>query len=399
MLLFLSITGIILSVILISFNIKSCKSAIYLGGFFFMVSLYAFTQYVIFYSGSAFLVSIFFLNTAFLSYLTGPLLYWYVRGVLADHSRLEKKDLWHLAPALIFFISALPYTFTPYSYKLLVANDIIENIGNLGKFKDTLLSQVFPNAAIYLSRPILVMGYALWSAGIFISHLFQKRESSVLSRQKYMTQWIKVLLGFLVILVVSHILILAEAFADKDKTLFFTLNILQIISAVGLAGLLISPFFFPGILYGLPRLPEPILVQQVKDRELDNGPREIKKYALHFESEYLLSIDHKIDSCMKKFHPYLQPEFNLASVSKCIEVPMHHLAYYFRVVKKQSFSDYRNELRISHAKQLIREGKAKELTLEGIAMQSGFSTRNTFFTAFKKVEGVSPGVYSSQSPD
>lgn len=33
------------------------------------------------------------------------------------------------------------------------------------------------------------------------------------------------------------------------------------------------------------------------------------------------------------------------------------------------------------------------MTLEAIGMLSGFLTRNTFFTAFKKFEGISPGAY------
>jgi len=53
-------------------------------------------------------------------------------------------------------------------------------------------------------------------------------------------------------------------------------------------------------------------------------------------------------------------------------------------------------LRVRHAKKLIKEGKTKELTLEAIGQLSGFSTRNTFFMAFKKVEGISPGAYSSK---
>ena len=37
------------------------------------------------------------------------------------------------------------------------------------------------------------------------------------------------------------------------------LLLLQLLSALGLIGLLGSPFFFPGILYGLPRIPDSIL--------------------------------------------------------------------------------------------------------------------------------------------
>ena len=48
-------------------------------------------------------------------------------------------------------------------------------------------------------------------------------------------------------------------------------------------------------------------------------------------------------------------------------------------------------------KKLISEGKAEELTLEAIGIQSGFTNRNTFFTAFKKVEGVSPSAFLAQT--
>ena len=93
---------------------------------------------------------------------------------------------------------------------------------------------------------------------------------------------------------------------------------------------------------------------------------------------------------------YLQSDCNLAYFAKFIKIPAHHLAYYFREVRKQSFNDYRNEWRVNHAKKLISEGGAKQHTLEAIGSSSGFSSRNTFFTAFKKVEGMPPSAFASQ---
>lgn len=75
MLTFLSITGILLSIILISFNIKKNPSTIYLGFFFLLISTYTFIQYVMMYSESPELIGVFFLNVGFVTYLTGPMLY------------------------------------------------------------------------------------------------------------------------------------------------------------------------------------------------------------------------------------------------------------------------------------------------------------------------------------
>ena len=114
------------------------------------------------------------------------------------------------------------------------------------------------------------------------------------------------------------------------------------------------------------------------------------------ESDYLHHIYEKTESFMKEHKPYLQSEFNLSQLSVHIQVPAHHLGYYFREIKKQSFNDYRNEWRINHAKKLIKEGKASEMTLEAIGMLSGFSSRNAFNTDFKKFEGESPGSFASR---
>lgn len=211
-----------------------------------------------------------------------------------------------------------------------------------------------------------------------------------------MVKWLSVLLLLLFILVSSHSLLFAKFFVWKDINIFYTLNVLQILSGIGLTGLLISPFFFPNILYGLPQVPEEILTAVHNHAEGDYSAKKGKKQTFNFESDYLFSIGQITDSCMKELHPYLHPDFNLTQLSVLIHIPVHHLAYYFREVKKQSFNDYRNEWRINHAKNLIRKGRASELTIEAIGLLSGFSSRNTFLTSFKKVEGIAPVVFADQ---
>ncbi|MEI8049706.1 MAG: helix-turn-helix domain-containing protein, partial [Bacteroidota bacterium] len=215
-------------------------------------------------------------------------------------------------------------------------------------------------------------------------------------QQHYMTQWLSYLLGFIFVLTVSHTLVMLESISNKDLKYFFTLDLLQVMSGLGLSGLLTLPFFFPGILYGLPRFPEKNAIRMPVGTASDALPGEAKRNLLNLEPDYLFSIGQKADSCMKELQPYLQPECNLAYLSKLIKIPVHHLAYYFREIKKQSFNDYRNAWRIKHAKYLIKDGKANELTLEAIGLLSGFSSRNTFFTAFKKVEGTSPGAFATK---
>jgi len=394
MLPFLSLLGIFLSVILLFYNARKFTSSVYLSFFFFLISLYGFYQYILLYSKSVTLISLFQISLSLSSspvYLIGPMLYWYVRSVLHDDPKLKKTDLLHFVPAFIYFLSALPNTFVPWHEKVEVAKTVVQDQSYIMVYKATLLSNIFPSVVIFLTRLFLILGYTIWSIGIFINYLVKKKSSAVLSKQQFMKKWLCYLLGFMLVLVVTQIFLVKKSFEMHFSDLFFTLNIVRIISVVGLAGLLISPFFFPTILYGLPRMPETNL-QENDNRQIN----EAKQLSNSFESEYLQSIGQKSDSIMEELRLYLDPDCNLAYFSKQIEIPAHHLAYYFREVKKQRFNDFRNEWRINHAKALIQEGKANEITLEAIGSLSGFSSRNAFITDFKKMEGESPGSYAAR---
>jgi len=350
MYLFLSLLGIFLSVTLLSFTARYYKSAIYLGFFFFTISVHNFLAYVTLYSKSVLLVSIFFLNFNFIFYLIGPMLYWYVRSILTDNPRLGKWDLLHFLPMLAFLAATIPYMFTPHSVKVEVATRIVEDSMNLGKYNGEYI--IFPVIVTYLSRPVLILGYTLWSAGLFVHYLLQKGKSSVLSRQHFMAKWLSVLLALLFIWIFSHFIIFLEFFTWYDIRIFYSFNVLQVLSSTGLIGLLISPFFFPEILYGLPRVPQGNLTLEPDSSEDLSCPEKTNKYSLSFESDYLHSIGRKAENCMKELHPYLHPNFNLFKLSVKIDIPVHHLAYYFREEKKQSFNDFRNEWRVNNAKKL-----------------------------------------------
>ena len=396
MLLFLSILGIFLSLILLYFNAREYRSSLYLGLFFLFTSLYGLYQYILLYSKSVTLISIFLFNLSIDSspvYLIGPMLFFYVRSILTDKSNLKKSDRWHFLPMVIFFISALPNAFLPWQEKVEAARALVEDEGFILQYHATMLSYFIPEVFIYISRLLLILIYTLWSVKIFIDFLRKRKSLQVISGQHFMKKWLCLLLGFMLVLVISQILNVIRAFNMEFSDMYFTLNLMRILSILGLIGLLISPFLFPAILYGLPRLPEKFSGQQpVKSK----ANKRNDKNRQNFETNYLHSIGQKVDRYMREKQPYLQSDCNLAAFSKMVNIPAHHLAYYFREERKQPFNDFRNEWRVNHAKILIEEGKANEITLEAIGTLSGFSSRNAFINDFKKSEGVSPGVYASR---
>nr|WP_170857167.1 helix-turn-helix transcriptional regulator [Algoriphagus locisalis] len=52
-----------------------------------------------------------------------------------------------------------------------------------------------------------------------------------------------------------------------------------------------------------------------------------------------------------------------------------------------------NQYRIRHAIDMIENGYLKRLTVESLAEEVGFRSRNTFYLAFKKETGLSPSAF------
>jgi len=85
--------------------------------------------------------------------------------------------------------------------------------------------------------------------------------------------------------------------------------------------------------------------------------------------------------------PYLQMGFSLNSISEGTKLPVHQISYFIKQRYHQNFNEWKNELRIQHAIELIESGEAKHLTLESISMQCGYRSRANFVDAFKKSRG------------
>ncbi len=393
MLLYLSVNGIILSALLLYFNGRKFPSTIYLSLFFFSICLYGVIQYAMLYSKSVFLNAIFLIHFSFILYLTGPAIYLYIRSILSDNYRLYRRDIWHLVPMVVYLISVLPYYFKPFSEKIAIAQEIVKDLGFLSVYKFSWLAELFSNSFVYLSRPLLALFYIVWSIGMFIRFLKYKDDQWVLSGQKFMIKWLCIFLGSSLLLVLSQFVLMVFTWQYGRGDMFFTMNTLQLLSVIGLTILLISPFFFPEILYGMPRLPVLIPTHESAPETYVDLAEVSTKYIPKFETDYLNMIRMKIDSAMRIGQPDTYIDFNMSSFSVLLDVPLHHLSYYFREVKKQSFNDFRNDWRIYCAKKLMLEGKAEELTLDAIGIKSGFTSRSSFFRAFKKAEGIAPGEF------
>jgi AraC-like DNA-binding protein len=390
MLLYITVLGFIVTLLLLINLRQSNSSNIYLFFFLLINNTYSLAHYATIYSGNKFLIALMLVHFTPLYLLIGPLFYFYVRGLLKDDARLSKLDILHFIPAILFFINITPYFFKSWDYKLAYAANVILNSRNFLN-----LDYLFMRPEIsFLTRPIIAFVYVIASIVlIFRKGLNENYESN---QAKLIFKWllsfciisIILYLGFLIFTIVAFYAFDAHAAEINGQAILYS-------TIAGLFFLNLSLLFFPNILYGLPQLDYAIVTKQNKEVEMELGIAEDgKKQSRSFEisTEKLSLLKLKVDRYIVK-KPYLNPEFNLSTMSSETDIPVHHLSYFFNEYMKVNFNTWKNDLKIAHVIDLIQNGSGEILTLDALAKQAGFGSRTSFFNSFKQKMGVTPSEY------
>ncbi|MFN6014251.1 MAG: helix-turn-helix domain-containing protein, partial [Flavobacteriales bacterium] len=87
---------------------------------------------------------------------------------------------------------------------------------------------------------------------------------------------------------------------------------------------------------------------------------------------------------------YLKEDLTLYELGQRMELNPKYLSKAINFQEDLNFNKFVNQKRIRHAAEMIRNTYFDGLSLEGIAMESGFRSKSTFNTAFKTVMGCTP---------
>lgn len=397
MLLYLSLLMIVLSLILIIHNWNINKNAIFLSLFFIFISLYAITHYFIDCGNSVFWLAIFYNNFTALMLLSGPFLYFYVRGTLKDRQGLTWKDSIHFVPAIIHLIGILPYIFSPFSYKESIAKQII---GNINVIKHLKMSVFFTVEFNYGLRIGLLTVYFI--ACLVLLYQFSQdknKEKNIPERQLLISyRWLKFLLAIVFLLIANFLFITFNFIKFDADHVAKHLTMSFLLAGISFTLLVVGMLFFPEVLYGLPkRKTEEEVSSILLKNEADKTTKSIAEEAFSKEEDPFKELAEQIKNYLEKEKPFLDPNFAVSQIALDLKVPQNHVSYCINSIFKTKFTKLKTELRVEYAKTLLNNSQYSNLTIEGIAQMSGFGTRSNFYNAFKNETGLTPSDYLRDS--
>jgi AraC-like DNA-binding protein len=123
---------------------------------------------------------------------------------------------------------------------------------------------------------------------------------------------------------------------------------------------------------------------------------EDKKQTNSLSDDLLFQIEVKLQEAMKGEQLFKDPTLNLHRLSGHLEVPPRSLSQFIHQQYQTNFSDFVSKYRVEESMNLMQNPAMQHLKLEAIAEASGFSSRASFFSIFKKVTGLTPAMYRKE---
>ena len=395
--------GLVLPLIILFFNKGFRGANRYLAFFLFFASLYVLENFIFFYGVSLFRVAFATTTHAFF-YLIGPFAFLYIRTILRDNSSLSRLDYLHFVFFIISFTGYIPYFFSPWSNKLVVAQNIMSENWDMAQFH---LNLFLPHKLDQLINLLHTYFYAssLW---YLLRYYYKSSNRSKIYNQQFklIRNWVFVFASIYLIITINFTVAMAHLWIYNNKSVFLDrASVALFFASVVYVGMNLIVMFFPHIMYGLPvdlflnkiesdkSLEDKTTFSKNSGTDQNRLENNIVKNDLQlFTAEYIDEIEVSLESCISQ-QLFLDKNFKLALLSDELGIPAHHLTYYFNEIIKVSFSEWRNGLRVAYAKKLIGQGVTASITLEALSLQSGFASQSTFIRAFKKATGNSPSYY------
>ncbi|MET0395145.1 MAG: AraC family transcriptional regulator [Chitinophagaceae bacterium] len=358
-----------------------------------------------------------------LYYLIPPCAYLYVRGIIMDETRFRKRDWLHFLPALIHVAELIPFYFSDMETKRQAVSAVMTNF-TTGFEKG---SGLLPSLSHFIFRPLQGIIYMTISWRL-LAHSLRKENYYNIAADEFtrIKRWLFFFTGFVSFLYLglSVRTIMGLLALQEGKPVILGAGPMHVIMACSFFVHSIYLFFKPDILYGtlkteaaqpgaqtsdapatletilpamaqpVPAAAEPTLAPKPVSAPL---PVPLESRDTLLNEEQVLIHARKIEEHLVTNQSFRKRGITITQLAVELTMPMHHLSYVLNYHYKQRFTDFINQYRVTYVRQLLKEGGWQKLKLESLAMEAGFSARSTFFSAFKKMTGVTPIEYARQA--
>lgn len=110
----------------------------------------------------------------------------------------------------------------------------------------------------------------------------------------------------------------------------------------------------------------------------------------------LSQIKIRVDEQIRSERLYARPHLNIERMAQLLELPTRQLSFLINHEFQQNYFEFINQYRLAAAKERLASAEWASTSVQEIYESVGFASRSSFFTLFKKREGITPAEYRSK---
>lgn len=300
-------------------------------------------------------------------FIYGPLFYFYTLALTKRVDTFKPKYLFHLIPALLYFLSFSPFYFLLDQEKFYV----IKGLSSFNSPAFAILNFLVPySGLIYTALALRI-----------IRQFNEGLKNNFSNIDKIKITWLQ----YLTILSIGVWLV--SAF---NPLLAILLD--NIISQEKITYIVVSIFIF-AIGYEALRKPE-VFGNVIAESEKDFPLRIKGKYERSsLTEEEINRIKNLLIQLMDHKKLYLNPKLTLSHISEELGVSNHNLSEVLTKAFDKNFYDFVNIYRVKEFKERIKNPEFNSYSLLALALDSGFSSKSSFNSNFKKITNMTPSEF------
>ncbi|TZF81461.1 helix-turn-helix transcriptional regulator [Pedobacter sp. BS3] len=314
----------------------------------------------------------------------GPVLLSYLHFIQGKGGNAAAGKILHFVPALIVFTSSVYYLFIPGNELIRVFNDVLA--GN-----NTYINCI----NLFLLIHIGIYLYIAWRR----TKVYEARALDLgISETETSVKWQKAFL--ICIISVNILLLLAYSLpvVITGKAHIYSDLIATPVTALIMYGFMIYKGLSYHVIYSKPEYQAYTaaaapLNSFIEEVEASNKQR---RQSPVYEDEFINEVNARLNELFQCQKIHVRPGLKLHDVAAILSVSPAVLSGFINSRLKMTFFEMVNHYRVEEAKQLLVHPDYRHYKIEYIGEASGFNSRASFFSVFKKQVGKTPQAFKDE---
>lgn len=290
-----------------------------------------------------------------LIFLVGPCFYFFVRSYRKPEFQFKLIHLFHLLPFFLFTFLSFPLYLSSAEEKMLVVeyyyNILPDGPVTVGEWLKAGLHHLL----------ILIYAFMSWV------YLFKNDQKNA--------RLLKRIAILLVFLALAEVLL---------QTGFLLTGASAVTTEIVLSGIMSVTILVIGFWI-------------VDLRQISPLPPSRKYKTSPLSSSSSAKIKTEILHYLGSQEAYLNPSLKIADLASAIGYPAHHVSQVLGEQMNTNFYDIINRYRVEKAQELLQSDRLNKISVQAIGQECGFSSKTSFYRAFKKVTNMTPMQFVRQN--